>query len=235
VVTVLESPQHGPQLCSGVDLSFPPQCSGPDIVGWDWSTVTAESANGTTWGTYLLVGIWDGAAFTLTEPAAVDDGSAYSQPDVDFSAPCPEPPGGWQPVDLERADRADLDAAMQAAQDVPGYAGLWVDQRARTVDDPARQILVVRTAGDIAGMEAELRRIWRGALCVSEARFSWAELLAAQRALQGEPDITSSGPDTLDNVLDVRVFVATQERQLDFDTRFGPGMVRLHGLLQPVD
>ncbi|MBA2438292.1 MAG: hypothetical protein H0V52_08080, partial [Acidimicrobiia bacterium] len=32
-VTVLESPDHGPQLCQGVDLSYPPQCGGPDVVG----------------------------------------------------------------------------------------------------------------------------------------------------------------------------------------------------------
>ncbi|MGH8829004.1 MAG: hypothetical protein ACRDVZ_15690, partial [Jiangellaceae bacterium] len=40
--TVLESPEHGPQLCHGVAESLPPQCGGPDIAGWDWSAVEAE-------------------------------------------------------------------------------------------------------------------------------------------------------------------------------------------------
>jgi len=67
--TVLESPEHGPQLCSGVRDSYPPQCGGPDIVGWDWDDVPAkESANGTTWGAYTVVGTWDGTTLTLTEP-----------------------------------------------------------------------------------------------------------------------------------------------------------------------
>ncbi|WP_406673857.1 hypothetical protein WBK31_35795 [Nonomuraea sp. N2-4H] len=67
-VTVLESPEHGPQLCSTVAESLPPQCSGPDVVGWDWSKVRHESHGGTTWGQYRVVGTWDGAKLTLTEP-----------------------------------------------------------------------------------------------------------------------------------------------------------------------
>ncbi|MBW3549122.1 MAG: hypothetical protein KY452_13460 [Actinobacteria bacterium] len=64
--TVLESPDHGPQLClGGVQESYPPQCGGPDVIGWDWDVVQGEeSANGTTWGTYTVVGTWDGEALT---------------------------------------------------------------------------------------------------------------------------------------------------------------------------
>lgn len=235
VTTVLESPQHGPQLCDVVATSYPPQCGGPDVLGWDWSTVTAESANGTTWGSYLLVGTWDGAAFTLTEPAAVDDGSAHPQAEVDFSAPCPEPAGGWRPVEPGRTTEANLQAAMTMAQGDDGFAGLWVDQRGRTDNDPQQLVLVVRTTGDVAELQAELRRLWGGALCVTGARFTEAELLAAQVALRGEPGVTSSAPDTLDNVLDVSVFVATEQRQREFDSRFGSGMIRQTGLLQPLD
>ena len=51
--TVLESPEHGPQLCHVVMESLPPQCEGIDLVGWDWSAVDdEESASGTTWGSY---------------------------------------------------------------------------------------------------------------------------------------------------------------------------------------
>ena len=43
--TVLESPEHGPQLClGGVAESLPPQCGGPDIVGWDWESVAGEES-----------------------------------------------------------------------------------------------------------------------------------------------------------------------------------------------
>lgn len=67
--TVLEDGKHGPQLCGAVAESLPPQCGGPDIIGWDWETVPSESAAGTRWGDYTMVGTWDGERFTLVEPA----------------------------------------------------------------------------------------------------------------------------------------------------------------------
>ena len=36
----------------------------------------SAAANVTAWGSYLLVGTFDGTAVTLTEPAVVDDGLA---------------------------------------------------------------------------------------------------------------------------------------------------------------
>ena len=95
LATVLESPDHGPQLCAAVAQSLPPQCGGPDLVGWDWDTVDHEAANGTTWGDYLVTGVWDDAttAFTLTEPATHGDDVPESEraiaPAPDFSSPCP--------------------------------------------------------------------------------------------------------------------------------------------------
>jgi hypothetical protein len=49
--------------------SYPPQCSGPDILGWDWAAVDGEeSASGVTWGAYAVQGTWDGERFTVTQP-----------------------------------------------------------------------------------------------------------------------------------------------------------------------
>src|SRR5690606_13734483 len=60
--TVLESPEHGPQLCHAVMTSLPPQCGGIDLVGWDWGAVEGEeSVSGTTWGSYQVTGTWDGS------------------------------------------------------------------------------------------------------------------------------------------------------------------------------
>ena len=64
VGTVLESVEHGPQFCSFVALSYPPQCDGPEVVDWSWDGLEAESVNGTTWGSYILVGTWDGLGCT---------------------------------------------------------------------------------------------------------------------------------------------------------------------------
>jgi hypothetical protein len=67
--TVLERPGDLPELCEGaIAESYPPQCSGKPIVGWDWNDVDGEtSASGTTWGEYHVVGTWDGEQLTLTE------------------------------------------------------------------------------------------------------------------------------------------------------------------------
>lgn len=67
--TVLDD-GSGPQLCLGpVAESYPPQCSGPAIVGWDWSNVEGwEQASGVTWGAYAVQGEWDGERFTLAQP-----------------------------------------------------------------------------------------------------------------------------------------------------------------------
>ncbi|ROR90909.1 hypothetical protein [Nocardioides aurantiacus] len=67
--TVLESPEHGPQLCWAVMQSNPPQGRGPDITNWDWSKVTGhESVDGTTWGDLTVVGTYAAGALTLTRP-----------------------------------------------------------------------------------------------------------------------------------------------------------------------
>lgn len=60
--TVLESPDHRAELClGGIAESYPPQCSGLPILDWDWSEVEGEeSASGTTWGTFHVVGTYDG-------------------------------------------------------------------------------------------------------------------------------------------------------------------------------
>lgn len=48
--------------------------SGPDIVGWSWDAVDAEeAANGTTWGSYRVVGTYTDAVFSLTDPATAPD------------------------------------------------------------------------------------------------------------------------------------------------------------------
>lgn len=71
VATVLQERDDPPALClGGVAESFPPQCDGPEVAGWDWDAVEAESAQDTTWGTYSVEGTWDGGVFHLMEAVA---------------------------------------------------------------------------------------------------------------------------------------------------------------------
>jgi hypothetical protein len=68
--TVIQTDEEGVMLCLGaVAESYPPQCSGPEVVGWDWEQAGgSESASGVSWGTYAVYGTWDGTALTVTQP-----------------------------------------------------------------------------------------------------------------------------------------------------------------------
>lgn len=82
---VLQKDDAAPVFCLGaVAESYPPQCSGPEIVGWDWGAVElTESASGVTWGTFAVVGDWDGERFEVLEdpiPLALYDPMA-AEPD----------------------------------------------------------------------------------------------------------------------------------------------------------
>ncbi len=236
--TVLENPDHGPQLCSYVATSLPPQCGGPDVVDWSWEGLGAESVNGTTWGSYLVVGTWDGERLHLTEPARADDGQTGHQEAADtpdFTSPCPPPEGGWRPVDPARTTTDTFERVSALASAEPDFAGFWIDQPPNGNNEPTRVIVNVRFTGDLERHERELREVWGGALCVSPAERTQDELNRVQDALNKLPGFSGSGQDVVAGVVDARVFVATERQQRELDGRFGAGVVRLSGLLQPID
>jgi hypothetical protein len=67
--TVIQSGNAAPQFCLGaVAESYPPQCSGPELVGWDWQRFEGfESAGDVTWGAYAVWGEWDDTTLTVTD------------------------------------------------------------------------------------------------------------------------------------------------------------------------
>lgn len=69
--TVLQRGEDATIFCLGsVAESYPPSCTGPELLGWDWASVEqAETAGDTTWGTYAVQGTWDGVTFTKTGDA----------------------------------------------------------------------------------------------------------------------------------------------------------------------
>jgi hypothetical protein len=242
VGTVLESPTHGPQLCTFIRSSLPPQASGPDVVGWDWSVVEAESVSGTTWGEYEVVGTFDGERFTVTEPprAAPPHPRASQPAGPSFTVPCPTPPGGWRPPDPTRATQAALDAAFARASAAPGFAGAWVrDLHGEGVEEghePTELVLVVKDAGDLDIRRSSIEEVWGGALCVSPARFSLAELEAIQHELtEFLPRPLFLDIDITANQVEAESFLVTDDLRHEVDDRYGQGAVSLTGRLKPVD
>ncbi len=237
VGTVLESPDHGPQLClGGVDDSYPPQCTGVELVGWDWSAVEAESANGSTWGNFAVTGAWDGTRMTVTTVGAPEDVPGRSLAgDPNFATPCEAPAGGWVVVDAATATDDAMQRALAAAALEPDYGGGWVDQSINpasddgtdndaSMNDPMKLVLNLMFTGDLDRHETAMRAIWGGPLCVSAAPRSQAELLEIQSALTQEPGVLSSAPNDRAGMLEVSV-VVDDGLQARMDDRYGEGVV----------
>ena len=254
---VLESPEHGPQLCLGwVGMSNPPVGAGPDITNWDWSKVSDhETVEGTRWGNYTVVGTLEDGAFTTTRPPIPWDPRADHTDDsggdeVDpFATPCPPPSGGWRVEDPELTTPESLTRARRVAEALPGFAWLWVDQsinpaihRSRDDDefpmnDPRKLILNVAVTGDVAQVEATLREVWGGALCVSSAVRTEAELLDIRAQVQETLD-QRAGVDWLtsgvrQDHIDIGVVYDDGSLQRELEERYPGGVVVISSALAP--
>lgn len=220
---VLESPDHGPQLCKLMQSSNPPRCGGPDILGWDWSKVEAESRSGTTWGSYTLIGTYDGERFMLTEPATPPS-KRTRPPDIyseEIKTPCDEPEGGWRVVDKSKYSMEAQHQLSERVRAEPEFAGMWVDGRVFT--------------GDLAGREEWIREMWGGPLCVSQAKYTLKELSKIEKALNKRfgDQLLYSNADEYTNRVKLELYVATDELRVELDAEYGKGVVQLYGWLEP--
>lgn len=233
----------GPELClGGVMESLPPQCGGPALVGWDWAEIPDEhAASGTRWTDGVVVtGRYDGDTFTLTEPAVPLD--EYDGPlpsggaDRSLETPCPEPAGGW-PTD-HPGTMADFEEAAAAAARLEGYADVWVDYLEppdHSVEgdgyEPDNVVLNVRVVGDREAAASELRKTWPGALCVSTAERTEAELRRIQHEVNEVEGMLGSSAGF--DAVDLRVVHDDGSLQERMDERYGEGAVRVASALVP--
>lgn len=245
--TVLQAPGERPQLCAGaVAESLPPQCGGPEVVPFDWATVEGEeSASGTTWGTYRLVGTFDGTVFRPTEPPAAP-APASPGPDTEFPVACPSPAPGTDP---ERRSDADWNATAAYARGQGDFAGLWLAwpdgvPREGAVDGPQEASAVVNVAftGSLDRHRAEIARRWGGAVCVTSLPRTHRELSRIQddafdhsdEAAAAGVELLSGGVDEVRNVVEFGVLIADGVARRWFQERYGAGAVELTGALRPV-
>ena len=86
--TVLQTPGGVAQLCLGpVMESYPPQCHGVPLVGWQWETTGPHEeadldGKVTRWSTYAVTGTFDGRTMTVSGsvPLALYDTVAEPSP-----------------------------------------------------------------------------------------------------------------------------------------------------------
>ena len=222
LVTVLD-PGTGPELCLGaVAESYPPQCGGPAVEGFEWGDVGFEEASGVRWGSYAVTGTFDGTTFTATDavPAALYDPMAQP-PEEALGAACEAP----ATTDPARTTPEDLDATLAAASALPGYATTWLT--GTTIN--------VAVTEDAAGAEETLRETWGGPLCVTTVERTDADLNTVNQQLQaalGDSLLTSGSyaPDSLD----AQVVFDDGTVQEWADATYGEGLVRITSALTPV-
>lgn len=124
--TVLQVGDAGPQFClGGVMESYPPQCSGPELIGWDWALYEgSETASDVTWGAYAVWGAWDGTALTVDSAVmlALYDPMPFVDPLLD-----PDNAGTTSAADLQAIqDRIHDDAPVEVLTSWPENGYLFV-------------------------------------------------------------------------------------------------------------
>lgn len=267
VVTVLDD-GDGPELClGGVMESYPPQCGGPELLDFDWPEGSYEEESGVRWGEYVVRGHYDAAAetFEVREVGGPDEAPASAGEDQALGTICEEPDDGWQVVDPERAGEDDMYAVFEAAQELPAYAGSWMDQSRNPVrpedvneaaeglqsgevteeelselegsmNDPEYVTVNVMVTEDPEAAYEELREIWGGALCVAEAERTEAELVGIQNEVHENVDgVLSSYPEARAGQIVVDVVYDDGTVQQQLDGEYGANVVRVVPALIPAE
>lgn len=241
---VLETQDHQPELCLGtIEESYPPQCQGIAMDGWDWGEVEGEEeAGGSIWGEFHLVGRYDGETFDVHEVRPPEPPVEREESDS-IGTPCMEPAGGWVATDPARASQEDVVEIQRHVSDDPEFVGLWIDYYNEppggpTEEDPGDIILNVSFTGDLESHEQELDEMWGGPLCVTEGGKTYKELREIQRTF----DLAEFGLEGLWSDIDVTqnvvlfgVVVADDVALEQIEERYGPGVVKIYPRLTPVD
>lgn len=240
--TVLEDGSRDPMLClGGIATSLPPQCGDVPIADWNWRAVEGEEAlGGTTWGSFHVVGRYDGETFTLREAGPYEDDAGASVPEIDFTSPCREPKGGWS--GLVHATQADVPSADAYARSQPDYVASWITHLDPRRSSAAPVVFNAVFAGDAEQHEAEIGKLWSGPLCVVARDVPSARELSRIRS-EAEARLdelglrmlwSSSQSPSIEQVIEIGVVVDVDGAgQAALDARYGPGVIRLVPALRP--
>ncbi|WP_120006195.1 hypothetical protein [Nesterenkonia muleiensis] len=253
------------ELCLGaVAESYPPQCGGPELIGWDWEEQDSgsyEEEQGTRWGEYAVVGDYDPQEGTFELESAVPAGEWDGEPpeqQMSFSTPCEEPEGGWEILDQELVSEQRMYDTFERAEELEGYAGSWVDQSlnpvqpedlnddedmgdqehqelAASLNDPEYVIINVRVSADPETAYGTLREEWGGMLCVTEAQYQQAELEQIQQEIMEIDGALSAGVEATTNQLTVEVTYDDGSLESQLHEIYGEGTLRLSSRLVPAE
>jgi len=234
--TVLQSKEHGPELCAGgVADSLPPQCGGIAIDGWNWDDVEdRQERAGTTWvDSVTVVGTYDGTTFHPTGKPERPTGQGG--PAVDVPADFPELCTDAKVTDPDKTSWDALDRANGVANGIDGRVAFYVSNGGA---QPKEQVLNLIVTHGAAEAKAAMAKVWGGGLCVVERPDQPTEArlneIQSQLSDQLGEMVWSSWPDTQRGLVSAEVTVATPELKAKAEQAFGPGVVELRSVLQAI-
>ena len=240
---VCDDGERGPMLwLGGIALVLgPPQCSGIPLVNWDWQAIEREEReSGTTWGSYHVVGRYDGKTLAVTEVGPYEDDPPVFGTDPDTTSPCDEPEGGWAVPDPAHNTQNDVGAAAAYARSQPDYSTSWNIHLQPDLLEFSPVVFNAVFTGEAERHEAEIRKVSNGPLCVlsrdvptaRESRRIRKDVEAGLDEL-GLQMLWSAGPG-VDPVIEIGVVADVGGKaQATFDARYGPGIVRVIPALRP--
>jgi hypothetical protein len=115
-----------PELCLGpVAESYPPQCGGPPLEGWNWADHEGayDRVGEVRWGTFYVTGTWDGATFTVT---SAETPPAGQLPPASEMSPPPE----------QELSADELGAIADQVRTLGGATGAYAHDERVWVDVP---------------------------------------------------------------------------------------------------
>lgn len=208
--------------------STPPGCNtSVTVTGVDLDDLSGrEERDGVVWGGAWLEGTYADGVLTVVRQEAPRN---ERDPDPTGAIPCPRPEGGWPAAPPETVREPSPALAYQMA-----HPDLVVGRRKGW--DGGQQVQIV-TATDVARVEADLKPVYGGALCVVASRYTAEQVDAAIQdvaAFLKMPWLTQADIDDEAQVhMDVPVAVADAEAEA-LVARHPDGLVRLDPWLRPV-
>lgn len=166
----------------------PPTCSAIAVVihGFDPSGIpswTRRDRIGFSTALVVVRGTWRAQAIDVLTAAETSNGEQI-QP---VSLPCATPTGGWVVDEFSSGSARESALARLAtmvAQSPDVYSGLWsAHPEGTTPSQPS--VMVVGTVDGSSQVEASLRQVYPGNLCVDRVDFSATRLREVAARLQG--------------------------------------------------
>lgn len=234
--TVLESPEHGTELCVNVLTSLPPQCGGLPILNWDWDEVDGEEARGgTTWGAWHVIVTYSNGTVTLVEPPTRPRKAA--QRASDFYPACAQPE-----VEEASAGEAQWEAVGQPNEplQIDGLVTMWVTGSGGEGGEDFVANVIVRPGGREAAVAA-VRGRYLGPLCVVERDLPTSSELDAVQSELADDDaraalgtVLSAGADSMRGAVVAQVWIVDDTVKRYAHDRWGNRVI-LESALHPVD